>query len=1170
MSTMLPTTNRSLKRKAPDDVDGAEDSAAGGAGAAAPKRRLIQDVAAVLRSRGMLAVDADEAEAALLDLGVPASARSASAAGHLATVSRLMSAGFASALVDVGALSEVLAAVELPDVSGPVAVAACECVNAALSEPLVASDEAVVVHILIRVFSMHPIQPDGVAAGCRVLRRLASERRMVIRLSLAIAFTAAVRALTPNAAVAREACACLAALVEVPANRSQLHPYGAAELLVGLMRAHSSNVDVLLFASRAVARLADSPGRCEALVRAGAAPLLASLAQRHAAGGRDASACCVTALRTLVALPAQPAAALERLLADGVPESLIAVARQDDVPVPTRAGCCSVLAAMGAHPALTAALLAADAIPALAAMLSEGQPQELVAAALAVLASMAGSDASHEALRLSEIPAAVTAAVHRLPGQLELVREGTRLLARLAGKHTNLVALRAAGAPATAILALQQHAADEDVACFGCEVLSSMLPGVEEAARTALRDGGVVAAISVAVAPHASVARVSAPGVNALRTLSTWYLTDQAGAGDAEHAAAARAALAVLAAHPSITVAEQCCAALNNITYAAKPNAASSLWAEPLSSTLLHQIFLALQRWGHTGNACASNACFALVHVSGVLGRQRLGTATMCAVVDVLWHQGLYHRSPALPDCATWFLLGCSLLPALAKAKRRAVVHAWGAGNALVRTVAALDDMSRESTRRNSLLLLEWLSEMPECSAGLRRTGAAGAAVSAAGSPAVNEDLSRQACSVLGRLCEPGASACTAGPSADGTACAAVLACMSRHPQSLNVAIAGTFALRCLAAAAPHGMLPHVTAVVAALKTTLSHHENADVVVAISTTINCLMQATAPDGGAVAARQQLVQLLIDKPALGAQLPHARLLLASHHGTDAELKAALAAVGQAPRVPWADCVEAAALAGRVAAVESLLAQCGEDLWATLPRAALCIAAQRGHLPLVEHLLGVWHARAAATGSFALWMAAEGGHLPVVERLLQEDGVSPAAGGGAPLWLAAREGHVHIVERLLADPRCEPAASDCAALRFAGRSGHAGIIERLLSDTRLGSDDLPPGILAEAVHSNEHAAMAVLLQDPRVDATVLTEELQLSRLPPSSRFVLLRQPSVLRVHVLSAAGAGAGAGIDADPEVEPIGHRFVAADVRAFSANAWRRRRAAVLAWGAELL
>lgn len=339
------------------------------------------------------------------------------------------------------------------------------------------------------------------------------------------------------------------------------------------------------------------------------------------------------------------------------------------------------------------------------------------------------------------------------------------------------------------------------------------------------------------------------------------------------------------------------------------------------------------------------------------------------------------------------------------------------------------------------------------------------------------------------------------------------------------------------------------------MKLALQQHEDKDIAWDMPIAASGLMQAAADGtraGGSLAAvQQELSQLLTEKPALGSRRPHARLLLAAHHGSKTELDAAVAALRCAPTVPWGECVEAAAQAGRVAAVSLLLSQCKPDVAGECVTAAFRIAAQRGHLPLVDHLLDVWRAEATADDCEPLWLAAENGHLPVVERLLQEDGVSPAAGGGAALWLAAREGHLPVVERLLADPRCEPAASSHAAVRFASRSGHISVLQHLLADTRLSDDELPAAVLAEALWHSRLEATACLLQDPRIDAAAVSAEIVLEGIPAASQFALLRQPSVLRARTSMGA--------------EQVRHCFQAADVRAFSSMAWHRRRHVVLAW-----
>jgi hypothetical protein len=82
-----------------------------------------------------------------------------------------------------------------------------------------------------------------------------------------------------------------------------------------------------------------------------------------------------------------------------------------------------------------------------------------------------------------------------------------------------------------------------------------------------------------------------------------------------------------------------------------------------------------------------------------------------------------------------------------------------------------------------------------------------------------------------------------------------------------------------------------------------------------------------------------------------------------------------------------------------------------------------------------------------------MAAENGHLAVVERLLQDKRVDPSADDNYAVRWAAVNGHLAVVERLLQDKRVDPSADDNYAVRWAAANGHLAVVERLLQDKRV---------------------------------------------------------------------------------------------------------------------
>jgi hypothetical protein len=116
-------------------------------------------------------------------------------------------------------------------------------------------------------------------------------------------------------------------------------------------------------------------------------------------------------------------------------------------------------------------------------------------------------------------------------------------------------------------------------------------------------------------------------------------------------------------------------------------------------------------------------------------------------------------------------------------------------------------------------------------------------------------------------------------------------------------------------------------------------------------------------------------------------------------------------------------------------------------------AIGMAAENGHVQIVDRLLEHPRVDPADDDNFAIRRAAENGHLQVVERLLEHPRVDPSAKDNQAIRFAACDGHLQVVERLLEDPRVDPSACDNQAIRWAAKRGHAEIVQRLLDHPRM---------------------------------------------------------------------------------------------------------------------
>lgn len=308
--------------------------------------------------------------------------------------------------------------------------------------------------------------------------------------------------------------------------------------------------------------------------------------------------------------------------------------------------------------------------------------------------------------------------------------------------------------------------------------------------------------------------------------------------------------------------------------------------------------------------------------------------------------------------------------------------------------------------------------------------------------------------------------------------------------------------------------------------------------------------------------------------------HAGLLWEVLHGSPASLTAAVTRA-QAVACAASDveldahlALRLACFAGRVGIVDVLLTRFFPDPDDALVALVLAtqIAASTGNMELLEHLLTRWHSEPDESGDKLLCLAAQNGHAQVVERLLREEDVMELLidpeSDGAPIWLAATAGHVGVLEHLLADPRVDPSASRNAALRAAASGGHVAVVSRLLADGRVdpcaGGGVRRVGLrmsaFAEAARHGHVDVLQHLLADPRADAACFVRE-QLDaeeplELPLSARHALRCWPTCLRVMLQHANAYGV-------EKYFPRG--FAGAHVRGIGEAAWRRRRAAILAW-----
>lgn len=311
----------------------------------------------------------------------------------------------------------------------------------------------------------------------------------------------------------------------------------------------------------------------------------------------------------------------------------------------------------------------------------------------------------------------------------------------------------------------------------------------------------------------------------------------------------------------------------------------------------------------------------------------------------------------------------------------------------------------------------------------------------------------------------------------------------------------------------------------------------------------------SPPTGSPVAKQRAPSSWASFPRMDYTAPSkAAALWAAARGDAATLGRLRHAVAPAA-VDWPSVLHLAAVGGHTAAVDAVFSfkfiaplvttMGGSDL--PRPTAAvadaLATAVAHGHELLQQHLLLKFGADPAGAGGAAFWLAAEQHSIETLDRLLYCPAMVESPFGEVQLIRMDRFfNELEMLERVLRVPAVGAVTPALAA----------GLVQRLVLD--MGSDPVEAGAaaLSAAAEQDRGLVLDALMTDPRVD--VLSYATALSRNPAASHAQLRavrRQPSVLRALVLPSACMG----------------HVNAEDLALMRTAAWRRRQAAVLAFGA---
>ncbi len=123
-------------------------------------------------------------------------------------------------------------------------------------------------------------------------------------------------------------------------------------------------------------------------------------------------------------------------------------------------------------------------------------------------------------------------------------------------------------------------------------------------------------------------------------------------------------------------------------------------------------------------------------------------------------------------------------------------------------------------------------------------------------------------------------------------------------------------------------------------------------------------------------------------------------------------------------------------------------------------ALLVAAENGHLAVVDWLLKNPKVDPSFNNNETLRKAAENGRLKIVELLLQDPRVDPMDHeyiNYNALELAVVNNHPRVVKKLMLDPRVDPSLPHNSAIIDASRLDYIGVVNELLNDDRVYKDD-----------------------------------------------------------------------------------------------------------------
>lgn len=1154
----------SSKRARSDDSAGA-GAARGVAGA--------NDAVTSLMGDGLDRGEAAAAAKAIADL---AGATVAMAEQGALAITRLAEAGHAVAILNAGVMRPLLSALTAHPSSDPVLRSLCALLTKLADAGNLTADAPWLVEascLLIQALAARSDDKQAAVNSCHALAVLAEHASLQLSSDTAMPFVTALGEGVAHEAVALAGCTAIRHLCEVPGNRRLLLAAGASAVLLSALQTHGNRRDVVAGACLALLRLFADVASSAEVDDARFAQALQAAISKHA-GDALVERHAFAAVKQLLA--ARPSA-VSRFANSGLAAAAVAALRREGASPLVQRSALAALAPLCAHAASADTLLAAGTATAVSSLLDETSDSSLAADCCLALKCLCEGATGFEHLRGSGAGAALVKALGKFVDDGNITHLACHALASLAQDGASISPLIAAGVIGSAVAVLQRRSELHDVPVSAqvCCLLHAIC--LDEGQRRALADAGAIAALAGAVRASCGSDAVNGPAGRALGLLCALAAEDDTICERLWDAAAHTALFAIMQSTEQLSLGCICCNAIGHMA-ADEMHARFIAREGALDATadMLHRMGL------RNGNLVCSSL-LVVDKLVAVIGEDvQLDVRSVgAALIDML----LSHRAAADRKVALSALLALRKITEHSAEFAQKEVQwlcSYGAGEAAIgalrkhctgahEAVAHDSKMAEAGCRLMSQLVHYGMSQLR-----LMRAGAAEALLHVLQVCASDDFVFDLACDLLDGLVWASPAPET-GALADGTAFAMLVNGFANRVAAGKNVGDGFYAAGPLAALALDSAFIDAERAVQ-LAAPAGSGITVSAVAQLPEFSSALLFYRAASVQSRSASSGDSPLLHCLPGLAnySERVHANFAWKARHGSGSDVESAANAVASLQQSNF-DCtmnVRLAASVGSQAAVDTLLNAAGDEV--TL--SALLTASACGHARLVDHLLHHWSADPTRADCLALILAAQFGRLEIAEQLLSADvEVSPAVEDCSPVWLAARNGHLDLVARLLSDSRADPSALRNAAIRMASRSGHLPVVQWLLADERLGVDPDASGHAAlEAAAAGGHVdVLQALLADPRVDAGHYMQSeydssddagaLQGEGLPRSTRLVLLRQPSVVRALVLPPLRPGDDASAEGgDAPAAPLRHAYRAADVHAWGAAAWRRRRHAVLA------